>query len=178
MPKSLTRNLIFFISGCFILTLVWPNLEYEFALYGVAIDNGQWYRLLTVALVHGGWLHLLFNMLALLSLGLTVENYLGRNKYIFLLLTSLLFGSITSFLFNPLNSIAVGSSGMIFGLFGALLVMGKRMGANLKEGLGLIALNLVIPFVIPGIDWKAHLGGLIGGALATTLARPKKRAWE
>jgi membrane associated rhomboid family serine protease len=47
--------------------------------------------------------------------------------------------------------------------------MGKRMGANLKEGLGLIALNLAIPFVIPGIDWKAHLGGFIGGALATTL---------
>ena len=49
MPKSLTRDLIFFISGCFVLTLIWPNLEYEFALYGVAIENGQWYRLFTVA---------------------------------------------------------------------------------------------------------------------------------
>jgi membrane associated rhomboid family serine protease len=117
-------------------------------------------------------------MLALFSLGTAIENYLGRNKYIFILITSLLFGSLTSYFFNPLTSVAVGSSGMIFGLFGALLVMGKRMGANLKEGLGLIALNLAIPFVIPGIDWKAHLGGLIGGALATTLVRPKKRAWE
>ena len=178
MPQSLTRNLVFFISGCFVLTLFQPNLEYEFALYGVAIENGQWYRLLTVALVHGGWLHLLFNMLALFSLGTAIENYLDRNKYIFILITSLLFGSLTSFLLNPPTSIAVGSSGMIFGLFGALLVMGKRMGANLKEGLGLIGLNLVIPLVIPGIDWKAHLGGLIGGALATTLVRPKKRAWE
>jgi membrane associated rhomboid family serine protease len=178
MPKSLTRDLILFISGCFILTLIWSNLEYEFALYGLAIENGQWYRLLTVALVHGGWLHLLFNMLALFSLGLTMENYLGRSKYIFILITSLIFGSLTSYLFNPPTSIAVGSSGMIFGLFGALLVMGRRMGANLKEGFGLIALNLVIPLVIPGIDWKAHLGGLIGGGLATTLVRPKKRAWE
>jgi len=178
MPQSLTRNLVFFISGCFILTLLQPNLEYEFALYGLEINNGQWYRLLTVALVHGGWLHLLFNMLALYSLGFTIENYFGKNKYIFILLTSLIFGSLTSYLFNPLTSFAVGSSGMIFGLFGALLVMGKRMGANLKEGLGLIALNLVIPLVIPGIDWKAHLGGVIGGALATTLVRPKKRAWE
>jgi rhomboid protease GluP len=178
MPQSLTKNLILFISGCFVLTLLQPNLEYELALYGVAIENGQWYRLITVALVHGGWLHLLFNMLALFSLGTTIENYLGRNKYIFILITSLLFGSLTSYLFNPLTSIAVGSSGMIFGLFGALLVLGRRMGANLKEALGLIALNLVIPLVIPGIDWKAHLGGLIGGALATTLIRPKKRAWE
>jgi len=178
MPKSLTRDLIFFISGCFVLTLIWPNLEYEFALYGVAIENGQWYRLFTVALVHGGWLHLLFNMLALFSLGLAVENYLGRNKYIFLLITSLFFGSITSYLFNPLNSVAVGSSGMIFGLFGCLLIMGKRMGANLKEGAGLIALNLAIPFLIPGIDWKAHLGGLIGGAFATLAVRPKRQLWE
>jgi len=178
MPQSLTRNLVFFISGCFILTLLQPNLEYEFALYGLEINNGQWYRLLTVALVHGGWLHLLFNMLALYSLGFTIENYFGKNKYIFILLTSLVFGSLTSYLFNPLTSFAVGSSGMIFGLFGALLVVGKRMGANLKEGLGLIALNLVIPLVIPGIDWKAHLGGVIGGALATTLVRPKKQVWE
>ena len=178
MPKSLTRDLIFFISGCFILTLVWPNLEYEFALYGVAIDNGQWYRLLTVALVHGGWLHLLFNMLALYSLGFTIENYFGKNKYIFILLTSLVFGSLTSYLFNPLTSFAVGSSGMIFGLFGCLLVIGKRMGANLREGLGLIGLNLVIPFVIPGIDWKAHLGGLVGGVLATLLVKPKRALWE
>ena len=178
MPQGLTRNLVFFISGCFLLSLFQPNLEYEFALSGYEIQNGQWYRLLTVALVHGGWLHLLFNMLALFSLGTAIENYLGRNKYIFILITSLLFGSLTSFLFNPLTSVAVGSSGMIFGLFGALLVMGKRMGANLKEGFGLITLNLAIPFVIPGIDWKAHLGGLIGGALASTLVRPKKRAWE
>jgi len=178
MPQSLTRNLVFFISGCFILTLLQPNLEYEFALYGLEINNGQWYRLLTVALVHGGWLHLLFNMLALYSLGFTIENYFGKNRYIFILLTSLVFGSLTSYLFNPLTSFAVGSSGMIFGLFGCLLVIGKRMGANLREGLGLIGLNLVIPFVIPGIDWKAHLGGLVGGVLATLLVKPKRALWE
>jgi membrane associated rhomboid family serine protease len=67
---------------------------------------------------------------------------------------------------------------MIFGLFGCLLVIGKRMGANLREGLGLIGLNLVIPFVIPGIDWKAHLGGLVGGVLATLLVKPKRALWE
>ncbi len=56
-----------------------------------------------------------------------------------------------------IEMMAVGSSGMIFGLFGCLLVIGKRLGANLKEGAGLIALNLAIPFLIPGIDWKALL---------------------
>ena len=128
MPQTLTRSLIFFISGCFLLSLVQPNLQGDLALYGLAVSDGQYYRLLTVALVHGGCLHLLFNMLALYSLGFTIEKYFGKNKYIFILLTSLVFGSLTSYLFNPLTSFAVGSSGMIFGLFGCLLVVGKRMG--------------------------------------------------
>ena len=67
---------------------------------------------------------------------------------------------------------------MIFGLFGALAITGKRMGANIKEAATLIAINLAIPFLIPGIDWKAHLGGLVGGAIAVLLIKPKKAVWE
>lgn len=178
MQQSLTKNLIFLISGCFILSLLQPSLQFDLALYGAQVDNGQYWRLLTVALVHGGWLHLLFNMLALFSLGTPIENFYGRRNYIFILFTSLLAGSVTSYLFNPPQTLAVGASGMIFGLFGALAVTGRRMGANLKEAASLIGINLVIPFLIPGIDWKAHLGGLIGGALAAFVLKPKKSAWE
>jgi rhomboid protease GluP len=178
MQQTLTKNLIFFISGCFVLTLVQPNLQGDLALYGVAVNDGQYYRLLTVALVHGGWVHLICNMLALFSIGTPIENFYGKNKYVFILLTSLITGSLASYLFNPLNTYAVGASGMIFGLFGALAVTGKRMGANLKEASTLIAVNLAIPFLIPGIDWKAHLGGLIGGSLAALAIKPKKRVWE
>lgn len=178
MQKTLTKNLIFFISGCFVLTLVQPNLQGDLALYGIAVNDGQYYRILTVALVHGGWVHLICNMLALFSIGTPIENFYGKNKYVFILLTSLIAGSLASYLFNPLNTYAVGASGMIFGLFGALAVTGKRMGANLKEASTLIAVNLAIPFLIPGIDWKAHLGGLIGGSLAALAIKPKKRVWE
>lgn len=178
MQQSLTKSLIFLISGCFILSLLQPSLQFDLALYGAQVDNGQYWRLLTVALVHGGWLHLLFNMLALFSLGTPIENFYGRRNYIFILFTSLLAGSVTSYLFNPPQTLAVGASGMIFGLFGALAVTGRRMGANLKEAASLIGINLVIPFLIPGIDWKAHLGGLIGGALAAFVLKPKKSAWE
>jgi len=178
MQQTLTKNLILFISGCFVLTLVQPNLQGDLALYGIAVNNGQYYRLLTVALVHGGWVHLICNMLALFSIGTPIENFYGKNKYVFILLTSLIAGSLTSYLFNSLNTYAVGASGMIFGLFGALAVTGKRMGANLKEASTLIAVNLAIPFLIPGIDWKAHLGGLIGGSLAALAIKPKKRVWE
>ena len=117
-------------------------------------------------------------MLALFSIGTAIENFYGRNKYVLILLTSLIAGSLASYLFNPLNTYAVGASGMIFGLFGSLAVTGKRMGANLKEAATLIAVNLAIPFLIPGIDWKAHLGGLVGGCLVTLLIKPKKRVWE
>ena len=178
MQQTLTKNLIYFISGCFLLTLVQPNLQSDLALYGVEINNGQYWRLITVALVHGGWVHLICNMLALFSIGTPIENFYGKNKYVFILLTSLIAGSLVSYLLNPLNTYALGASGMIFGLFGALAVTGKRMGANLKEASTLIAVNLAIPFLIPGIDWKAHLGGLIGGSLAALAIKPKKRVWE
>ena len=174
MPQSLTRNLVFFISGCFILTLLQPNLKYEFALYGLEINNGQWYRLLTVALVHGGWLHLLFNMLALYSLGITIENYFGKSKYIFILLTSLIFGSLTSYFFNPLTSFAVGSSGMIFGLFGALALIGQQAGIEWRSILVIVGINFAIGFVLGGVDWRGHLGGLIGGTLITTVLNRSK----
>jgi membrane associated rhomboid family serine protease len=81
MPQGLTKNLILLISGCFLLSQFQTNLQFEFALYPAAIDQGQWYRLITVALVHGGWLHLIFNMLALLSIGTLIESFYGRNKY-------------------------------------------------------------------------------------------------
>jgi membrane associated rhomboid family serine protease len=178
MPQGVTKNLIFFISACFILSLVQTNLQFELALYGAAVDQGQYYRLLTVALVHGGWLHLIFNMLALLSIGTLIENFYGRNKYILILLMSLLAGSLASYLFNPPDTISVGASGMIFGLFGALAIAGRSLGANFKEVATLIAINIAIPAFIPGIDWKAHLGGLAGGLVAATLLGPKPGVWE
>jgi rhomboid protease GluP len=178
MPQGVTKNLIIFISACFVLSLIQTNLQFELALYGAAVDQGQYYRLLTVALVHGGWLHLIFNMLALLSIGTLIENFYGRNKYIIILLTSLLAGSLTSYLFNPPQTIAVGASGMIFGLFGALAIAGRSLGANLKEVGTLIAINIAIPLFIPGIDWKAHLGGLAGGLVISTLLKPKRGVWE
>jgi membrane associated rhomboid family serine protease len=131
-----------------------------------------------VALVHGGWLHLIFNMLALLSIGTLIESFYGRNKYAIILFVSLISGSLASYIFNPPQTLAVGSSGMIFGLFGALAIAGRALGANLKEVGSLIAINIAIPFLIPGIDWKAHLGGLIGGALIAALLKPKRSLWE
>ena len=183
--RTLTSSLIFVISGFFVVATYFPNLtnpplqEQLFlirrailsdrAIHGVA--TGEWYRLATVALTHGGWTHLIFNMLALLSVGTPVEAYYGKVRYSIIFLVSLLTASAASVFFNAENVPAVGASGAIFGLFAAMLVTGKRMGVDYRSVGGVIVVNLIITFTIPGIDWHAHLGGLAGGALVTYLIK-------
>jgi membrane associated rhomboid family serine protease len=130
---------------------------------------GQWYRLFTVALMHDQTsdlpYHLAFNMLALHSLGTQIESLLGKSKFLVIFFVSLLAGSITSAYFLPFNGYSIGVSGAVFGLFGAVLVIYRKYGADLKGTLITVGLNLVIGFTIPNIDWRAHVGGLLGGAL-------------
>ena len=134
---------------------------------------GQWYRLFTVALMHDQTsdlpYHLAFNMLALHSLGTQIESVVGKTKYFAIFFFSLLTGSLTSAYFLPFNGYSIGVSGAVFGLFGAILVIYKKYGADLKSVLITVGINLAIGFTIPGIDWRAHVGGLIGGAAITKL---------
>jgi membrane associated rhomboid family serine protease len=110
--------------------------------------------------------HLAFNMLALHSLGTQIESLLGKTELFVIFFISLLAGSITSAYFLPSNGYSIGASGAVFGLFGATLVIYKRYGVELKGVLVTVGLNLAIGFTIPGIDWRAHIGGLVGGAVA------------
>jgi membrane associated rhomboid family serine protease len=105
-------------------------------------------------------------MLALHSLGTQIESLLGKSKFLVIFFISLLAGSITSAYFLPFNGYSIGVSGAVFGLFGAILVIYKKYGADLKSTLITVALNLAIGFTIPNIDWRAHVGGLLGGAVA------------
>lgn len=163
--QSITQSLIILIVGVFIIQqYLYPGLFEQFVLFGPKVKNGEYWRLFTVALLHANWMHLLFNMLALWSIGTPVEQIFGRGRYIFLFLGSLLTASIASAYFGP-AALAVGASGAIFGLFGALLAIGRRAGANYQNVTGTIVLNLLITFIVPGIDWRAHVGGLIGGYL-------------
>ncbi len=134
---------------------------------------GQWYRLFTVALMHDQSsdipYHLAFNMLALHSLGTQLESVLGKARYFAIFFFSLLTGSLTSAYFLPFNGYSIGVSGAVFGLFGAILVMGRRYGVEMRAVLVTVGINLAIGFTIPGIDWRAHVGGLIGGAAITRL---------
>lgn len=163
--QSLTQSLIILIVGSFILEkYLYPGLFEQFALFGPYVKSGQYWRLFTVALLHANWMHLLFNMLALWSIGIPIEQIFGRGRFIIIFVGSLLTASIGSAYFGP-AAVAVGASGAIFGLFGALLAVGRRAGVNYQNITGTVIVNLLITFVVPGIDWRAHVGGLIGGYL-------------
>ena len=134
------------------------------------IVNGEYYRLITGIFMHGGILHLIFNMYALYVIGMQLESFVGKAKYLTIYLLSGLAGSMLSIFFS--NGYSVGASGAIFGLMGALLYFGYHyrayLGTTLKSQIiPLIVLNLLLGFTMTGIDNWAHIGGLIGGVLAT-----------
>ena len=130
----------------------------------IAVYN-EYYRLFTSMFVHYGFLHIGFNMLVLWMLGPALERILGHVRYASLYLVAGLGGAVASFWFTDPMTSAAGASGAIFGLMGAYVVVGRRMQADITQVVGLIAINVVIGFVAGGIDWRAHLGGLVTGAL-------------
>jgi membrane associated rhomboid family serine protease len=124
------------------------------------------WRMLTSVFMHGGVLHLLFNMYALFVFGQMLEHTLGRARYLTLYLLAGLGGSVAvDLIASPFQGV-VGASGAIFGLMGAYFVIQRHLGGTNVQLLVLVGINLVIGF-IPGfgIAWQAHLGGLAAGAL-------------
>lgn len=140
------------------------------------IVDGEWYRVLTATFTHVSVLHIALNMLALYMLGSQLEPLLGRSRFITLYLLSALGGSAASLLMvSDPYTISIGASGAVYGLFGALFVVARRLGGDTRSILVVLALNLAFSFTIAGIDWRAHLGGLvIGAALAAVYAYAPK----
>ena len=104
---------------------------------------GEWWRLVTVVLVHASVLHVAFNMYALWLVGQQVEIWLGRSRFIALYVISALAGCARlSYMFG--QGYSVGASGAIFGVFGALAVLSRRLGYDMRPAVALIAINLVL----------------------------------
>lgn len=173
--RSSVLTIITIICAFYLYELYDSGLIGTFGLYGIELlkSTNEWYRLVTVALVHDNSstipIHLAFNMLALHSLGTPIETFLGRSKFLIIFFVSLIGGSIASAMFLGYNGYSIGASGAVFGLFGAWAVISKRIGAEVKSTLVIIGLNFVLGFTIGGVDWRAHLGGLIAGYAVTKL---------
>jgi membrane associated rhomboid family serine protease len=139
----------------------------DFALQGVAVSEGEWYRLVSGGFLHAGLFHILLNMAALLIVGRVLEPGIGTPRYVALYIASLLAGAFGALAFTGALQPTVGASGAIFGIFAATAVIARGRGMNaIASEIGfLIVINLVITFTIPGISIGGHLGGLVGGAI-------------
>jgi len=176
LKRSATYSLIAVICAAYLVQLVVPGLQIDLLLpsFEYLQFSNEWYRLFTVALTHANLLHLGFNMYALMVLGNPLEAAFSKNKFLIVFFVSLLSGSLASSYFAPILGTSVGASGAVFGLFGAMAVVGTKIGADIRSIAVIIGINFFIGFAMGGVDWHAHLGGLIGGAVAAQLVMSRR----
>jgi membrane associated rhomboid family serine protease len=168
----------------FLVELAKPSIANDWGLLGYAtigsgpmqgIASGQWYRLILSAFLPPatglgglGFLDILFNLWALYAVGPSLEQLLGRGRFLAVYLLSALGGGVLFYLIAPQNVLALGASGAIFGLFGAWFVVSRRLRIDSRGILVLIGINLAFSFIYRGaIAWQDHVGGLIVGVLIT-----------
>jgi rhomboid protease GluP len=145
----------------------------------LVLEDGQWWRLFSAPLLHGGLIHIAFNGLALFFAGAVLENVTGRAWFAAIFAVSAITGSAMSLLINPGSLISVGASGAIMGLFAAAFAAGYRYPAESRMRTFLVSgsLRVLIPSMIPlfggltgeQIDYAAHLGGAVGGVVTGAL---------
>ena len=186
-----TMAIIVICAAVWLLQLVSRQVSAELAFVPVLGDTEPW-RFLTAAFAHspGQPLHILFNMYALWVLGQYLEPMLGRLRFAILYLVSAIGGSVgylwlTSPQIDPAFGVVfwppvVGASGAVFGLFGALIVLNRHLGRSSGAIYGVLGINAVLGFVLPGIAWQAHLGGLVTGValaavITATAAQPRRK---
>ncbi|MEX2406930.1 MAG: rhomboid family intramembrane serine protease [Actinomycetota bacterium] len=183
-----TKALLFAIAAVFVVEVVTGGPRALFngppgdrlfdlgAMQPLAIADGQYWRLFSAMFLHAGLLHIGFNAYALWLFGSSVESTYGRTRFILVYFISGFLASAASYAFGPVEALGVGASGAIFGIFGAFIAYNYRRrhlalaAANLRWATTMILLNVLLAFGFRGIDWRAHLGGVIAGVLAGTIA--------
>ena len=150
-----------------------------FALGGLnpaaVFEQGQWYRLISAVLLHGGVLHLLFNLVALLLAGFAAERLMGSAWFAATFVLGGAAGAALSLWLGPPGMVAVGASGAIMALLAAGLICSFRLVDNAQRlQIQMQLMFMLVPSLIPGAnqhdiggatDYAAHFGGAIAGAL-------------
>jgi len=179
---TLTWTLVGINVLIFLIEVARPSVLYAWGMLGTpaltpagiqsGVAGGQWYRLLTSAFVAPGtslgglgFLDILFNMWALVVVGPSLEQMLGRFRFLAVYLLSAVGGSVLYYYMQP-GGLAAGASGAIFGLFGAWFVVGRKLRLDVRGIAVIIAINLAFSLLYRStIAWQDHVGGLIVGAL-------------
>ncbi len=148
-----------------------PNITNTYCVWNEGVIRyHEYYRLVTGMFLHADIMHIAFNMYALYIIGRQLESYIGRTRFLIVYIVSGIFGSMLSVALHVDSFAAVGASGAIFGLMGALLCFGKHYKVYLgslihSQIIPVLVFNLLLSFMISNIDAFGHIGGLIGGYL-------------
>lgn len=131
----------------------------------------QWWRIISAGFLHAGLWHIAINMFSLYVLGRFIEAALGSLRMLVVYFIALIAAGLAVVYFSPPEAATLGASGAIFGLFGSLFAIGAKLGERgrdlVRANIGILVLNLVFSFAVPGISWQAHVGGLIAGFICT-----------
>lgn len=171
-----TYGLIVATVAAYVLSFVGLITVQRFGMNPLFVQDGEWWRLVTHAFLHGGIFHIGFNMYALYILGPGLERQLGTPRFVAAYAFATVAGGVAVYYLAPPMSFAVGASGAIFGLFGlwfgtALASRGTPMGdARFRSILSLLLINAAIS-LLPGISWQGHLGGFLAGVVTFLVAR-------
>lgn len=150
-------------------------LENAGVLYGPAVAEGQWWRVLTSAFLHGSLIHVGFNGYLLFALGPELERGIGSHRFAILYFGALFGASLTVMLLGWRQP-TLGASGAVLGIASGMAMIMWSRGVNLVQTptFGLVLLNLLLPLLVPGISFLGHLGGVVTGCLlAAVLLGPQ-----
>ncbi|GED19634.1 rhomboid family intramembrane serine protease [Kurthia gibsonii] len=170
-------NLVVYLLG--LIPGIGNNLYALGIAYNYSISQGEYWRLITAMFLHGGFLHLLFNMFGLYVFGPELEQLAGKLRFFSIYFISGLLANVATYVVEPLNYASLGASGAIFGIFGAYLALvyhTRKILPQLKQLiLPLVAISVIMTFVQSNINITAHLVGLaVGFILGMFQFTPKR----
>jgi len=153
------------------------GLTDKLAFVPVSVFVEPW-RMITAGFAHdpSNILHVALNMYSLYIFGSVLEPLLGRLRFLAVWLISIFGGSVAVMYLNSPDTWVLGASSGIFGLMASYFVVLRAIGDRSRGLVGLIAINLAFGFLMPGVSWQAHLGGLLaGGAMTAVYAQARNK---
>lgn len=177
-PARVTLGLVLLNLAIWVLQILpGATLTNQLAFVPLSVYSEPW-RMITAGFAHSesNPLHVLLNMYSLYIFGSVLEPLLGRVRFLAVWLLSIFGGSVAVMYLNTPDTWVLGASSGVFGLMAAYFVVLRAVGQNSRGLMGLIAINLAFGFLMPGVSWQAHLGGLLaGGALTAVYAQGKSK---
>ena len=177
-PARVTLGLVLLNLAIWVLQILpGATLTNQLAFVPLSVYSEPW-RMITAGFAHSETnpLHVLLNMYSLYIFGSVLEPLLGRVRFLAVWLLSIFGGSVAVMYLNTPDTWVLGASSGVFGLMAAYFVVLRAVGQNSRGLMGLIAINLAFGFLMPGVSWQAHLGGLLaGGALTAVYAQGKSK---